>query len=157
MFKESLTIDNYIYCKNDKDFNIKNFKSIYFKNSDLNIIFELSYEDLFYFTNDYIYFLILFRDSHWIIGDIFLKKYHLVFNQDEKTIGYYQDMETVKSQNDRNDQESAFALNLTHILLILILISLIIIGIILFFKKGKRNKKANELDDDYDYDARIND
>jgi hypothetical protein len=156
-FNESLTIDSFIYCKNVKDFNIKNFKSIYFKNFDLNIVFEMSYEDLFYITNDYIYFLVIFRDSHWILGEIFLKKYYLVFNQDEKTIGYYQGMEKIKSKNDQNDNKNAFGLNLTHILLILILIALIIIGAILYLKKGKRKNKANELDDDYDYDAHIND
>lgn len=117
----------------------------------------MSYEDLFYITNDYIYFLVIFRDSHWILGEIFLKKYYLVFNQDEKTIGYYQGMEKVKSENNQNDNKSSFGLNLTHILLILILIALIIIGVILYLKKGKRKNKANELDDDYDYDAHIND
>lgn len=159
-FNDSLTISNYIYCKNVKDFNVNNFKSIYFKSVDLNIIFELSYEDLFYYTNEYIYFLILFREYKWIIGEIFLKKYHLVFNQDEKTIGYYLGVEKSKNEQDTNDKnnESKFEFSLIHILLILILLTLIIIGIILYTKKGKRKNRANELDDDnYEYSSPIND
>ncbi len=168
-FNDSLTINNYIYCKNVKEFNVNNFKSIYFKSVDLNIIFELSYEDLFYFTNEYIYFLILFRESKWIIGEIFLKKYHLVFNQDEKTIGYYLGMEKEKEKsknetdtNDKNNndinKESKSEFNFIHVLLILILLTLIIIAIILYVKKGKRKNRANELEDDnYEYSSPIND
>ena len=149
-FFNDTTINKYIYCKN-KQFDVKKFKSIYFKNVDLTIIFELSYKELFYINGDYIYFLIIFRQiDDWIFGDIFLKKYFLVFNQEAKTIGYYQGME-------KEENEKKFKITLTHILLFLILLALIVVGIVLYIKKGPRKKKANELDDGYDYNQSIND
>ena len=148
-FFNDTTLNKYIYCKN-KQFDVKKFKSIYFKNVDLTIIFELSYKELFYINGDYIYFLIIFRQiDDWIFGNIFLKKYFLVFNQEAKTIGYYQGME--KEENGKK-----FKITLTHILLILILLAIIVVGIVLYIKKGPRKKKANELDDDYDYNQSIN-
>ena len=157
-FKDSKSIETFIYCKKNK-FDIKKFKSIYFKNIEMNIIFELSYEDLFYSSNEYIFFLIIFRnDGNWIFGELFLKKYYLTFNQDDKTIGYYQGMEKKieDENNNNNDNNNTFRINLTHILLLLILIVLIIIGIILYTKKGNTKKRANELDDDYEYTMPIN-
>ena len=158
--KESLGTykENFIYCKNTKEFDIKKFKTIYFKNIDLNCIFELNYEDLFFYKGDYIYFLILFKGTEWIFGKLFLKKYYLVFNNDKETIGYYEGMEKEKSTEYNDKSENNFKINLIHILLILILISIIIVGIIIYTKKGKRKNRANELDDDnYEYNAVIND
>ena len=151
-FNDTLSIDQFIYCKNTKELNINKFKSIYFTHADLNVIFELSYKDLFYTNGDYIYFLVLFRnESNWIFGNIFLKKYFLVFNQDEKTIGYYEGMGKEKENDKKN-----FKIGLTHILLLLILITLIVVGIILYKKKGNRKNRANELEDDYEYKESIN-
>ena len=150
--------ETFFYCKNVKEFEIKKFKTIFFKSVDLLTIFELNYNDLFYYKDDYIYFLILFKGSSWTFGEIFLKKYYLVFNQDSKTIGYYMNIEDERPINsDDSDNENKAKINLIYILLILILVSIIIVGIILFTKKGKRKSRANELDDDYEYDSKIND
>ena len=153
-FKESL--GNYkeifIYCKNIKEFKTDKFKSIYFKNIDLYSIFELNYQDLFYSKGEYIYFLIIFKGVTWIFGDLFLRKYYLVFNQDLKTIGYYKN---IVEENEKLD-EKTFKFSLTHLLLILILISIIVVGIVLYKKGWKRKNRANELDDDYEYNAEIN-
>jgi hypothetical protein len=150
--------ETFFYCKNIKEFDIKKFKTIFFKSADLQTIFELNYDDLFYYKDDYIYFLILFRGSSWIFGELFLKKYYLVFNQDLKTIGYYMNIEEERSiNNDDSDNENKDKINLIHILLILILVSINAVGIILYTKKGKRKNRANELDDDYIYDSKIND
>jgi len=153
-FKESLGYykESFIYCKNVKEFRLDKFKSIYFKNIDLYSIFELNYQDLFYSKGDYIYFLIIFNGVTWILGDIFLRKYYLVFNQDLKTIGYYKNI--IEEKELSNDK--AFNFSLTHILLILIFISIIVVGIILYKKNGKRKNRANELDDDYEYNTQIN-
>ena len=124
----------------------------------MQTIFELNYNDLFYYKDDYIYFLLLFQGSSWTFGELFLKKYYLVFNQDSKTIGYYMNIEEERSiNNDNSDNENKDKINLFHILLILILASIIVVGIILYTKKGKRKNRANELDDDYVYDSKIND
>ena len=162
-FKGHLSINNYFYCKNTKEFDEKKFKDLSFKNVELSIIFKLGYKELFYSKGDYIYFLIIFRKvDEWIFGEIFLKKYHLVFNQDSKTIGYYQDIENEdNNNNEKNSGENGkdknnFKLTLTNILLLLILLCNIIVGIVFYAKKGKRKNRANELDDDYEYKDSIN-
>ena len=157
-FKESLGTyrEVFIYCKNIKEFNVKKFKSIYFKSVELNCIFELNYNDLFYYKDDYVYFLLLFKSSSWTFGELFLKKYFLVFNQDTKTIGYYEIKEEEKYKEE-DKKKFKLEFNLTNVLLILILITIIVIGIILYSKKGKRKNRANELNDDnYEYDTSIN-
>ena len=153
-FKETLGNykESFIYCKNIKEFNIKEFKSLYFKNIALNTIFELNKEDLFFYKDDYIYFLMLFKGVSWTFGQLFLKKYYLVFNQDEKTIGYYESI-------DKENKNDKFKLKdyLILILLFLILISIIVVGIIIYSKNRKRKNRANELyDDDYEYNSSIN-
>ena len=151
-FFNKTSISKYIYCKNKK-FDVKKFKSIYFKNVELNIIFELSFKELFYENGENIYFLIIFRPvDDWIFGDIFLEKYHLVFNQEAKTIGYYQGMEKEETENDGKNSK----ITLTHLLLILILLAVIVVGVVLYIKKGPRKNRANELDDNYEYNESIN-
>ena len=168
-FKETFGNLNeiFIYCKNVKEFDVKKFKSIYFKSVDLNSIFELNYKDLFYYKDNYVYFLLLFKGISWTFGELFLKKYYLVFNQDLKTIGYYQNIENIENienrknekpdNNNENKDNFDFKINLTHILLILILLSILIVGTVLYCKKGKRKNRANELDDNYEYNESIND
>ena len=159
-FKENLGSykENFIYCKNIKEFDFKKFNIIYFKSIHLNITFELTYKDLFYFKEDYVYFLLLFKGTSWIFGELFLKKYYLVFNQEKKTIGYYEGIEIEKSNKEyEKNNKFEFKINFTNILLILILISIIVVGIILYAKKGKRKNRANEMDDNYDYTSAIND
>ena len=83
-FKEKYGYEKNIfyYCKNNKDFEIKKFKNIYFKNYELESTFEFNYNDLFYYKADFIYFLILFREidkQSYMLGEIFLKKYNIVF------------------------------------------------------------------------------
>ena len=155
-FKEKYGVYNqyFFYCKDTKKFNAKEFKSIYLKSQELEIIFELDYKDLFFYKNGYVYFLILFKkDSNiWQLGEIFLKKYYIVFNQNSETIGYYQGLEKEKTKDKKK-----FKINLIHILLILILLSVIIVGIIIYMKKGRQRKnRANELDDDYEYESKVN-
>ena len=145
--------NTFYYCKNTKNFDATKFKTIYLKCNDLENIFELNYKDLFYYKDDLVYFLMIFKkynQGNYILGEIFLKKYSLFFNQDSKTIGYYKN---IQETNENNEQK--FSFSLTHILLLLILISIIVVGIIIFFYKNNKNRKirANELDDNYEYTA----
>ena len=150
--------ESFIYCKNTKEFNPKEFQSIYFKSKQLEIIFELDYQDLFFYKDDFVYFLITFKEdeSLWRLGEVFLKKYYIVFNQDSKTMSYYQGMEKQKAHNE----ESSFDIKYFFIILILvlILIALIIVAILFYMKRGPRKNRANELDDDdYEYQAKSDD
>ena len=165
-FKEEINIDRYyyyfIYCKNTKEFDSKAFKTIYFKSFSLNSIFELNYNDLFIIENNYIYFLIFFqKESFWTFGELFLRKYILVFNHDQKTIGFYQNNVENKNENNNDDSNSnsddkdKYKI-LYLILLILILVGVISIFVMIYLKKRKRKNKANELDDNFEYIYKTN-
>ena len=89
------------YC--DKDVDVKNIinTNITFFSKDFGDILSLNNEDLWMERNDYKYFMILQTinpENSWIFGKPFFKKFHLVFNQDKKTIGVY--------TNINNNEES---------------------------------------------------
>ena len=140
-FEKKSKFFSYFYC-NEKIVDIKNFSDIIFTLEDKSkIIF--SYKDLFYNYKGYNYFLIVFaKENNWLFGQIFLKKYYLVFNSDQKVINFYYKTETN---------------NFNFLIILCIVFSLIIIGLIgylIYFKKVfnlKKKKRANELEDDYEY------
>ena len=147
--------DIFFYCKS-KEFDAKDFKSIYLKSNELEIIFELDYKDLFYKKDDYLIFLVIFKkDSKlWRLGTLFLQKYYIVFNNDDETVGYYQGME--KKRVEENNEKKSFRYVIIIILLVLILIGIIILIVVVLMKKIKpRKNRANELDDDnYAYEQK---
>ena len=147
----------FIYCENSNNFNPKNFKSIYFKSLELNSIFEFNYKDLFFYKDNYIYFLILFQNElYWTFGELFLKKYFLVFNHDQKYLAFYQNYENKEPDNDDdNNNDNNFIYNIVYIAIgitVLILIGIFIIYLV-HVLKNKRKPRANELEDDYLYDS----
>ena len=152
--KSSINLNfKYFYCTNYET--IKQFKGIHFKHNDLNKDFFFDYNDLFIKKNDKYYFLVCFRPStitEWIIGYPFFKKYEFVFQPDNKLIGTYIDY----PKNNNNDESG---LTTSMILLIcFVCILLIIIAILSFFvykliTKKLKKKRANELDDNFDYSA----
>ena len=144
----------FIYCQNSNNFNPENFKSIYFRSLDLNSVFEFSYKDLFYYKDNYIYFLILFQNEYyWTFGELFLSKYFLVFNHDQKILAFYQNYE--KKDPDGNGDN-----NLIYIIVYIVIgvAVLILIGIFAIYfvqaLKNKRKIRANELDDYYVYETK---
>ena len=81
---------NYIVCK--KSLNIKKFPKIKFYHTELDFVFELTYEDVFAISNDKIYFLCINEiknNQRWILGKTFFKKYNIIFDHGAKTIGLY--------------------------------------------------------------------
>ena len=104
--------------------------------------------------------------SFWYLGLPFYKAYQLVFNYDSKTIGLYvsKNMINVINENNNdnkteinNDMEKNFEKsNKTSIIRIILEILFGICLIIVAYFIGKkineqRKKRANELEDDYDY------
>ena len=98
----------------------------------------------------------IFREvdlNNFLIGQPFLKKYNLIFNQESKKIGYYNYIkEEEEKEKDSNNSNNKY-FSLTNILLILILICLVAILLMIYFKKSKRKVRTNELED-YDYIAK---
>ena len=144
--KKSEQSDYVYYC--DKDVDISKLKKLTFYNKNLNMTFEFDYNDLFELHDDKYYFLVLMRKNSdiWFLGKPFFKKYQLIFNQDNKVIGFYDYKKVIPS--------NVFF----YLRIILILILVIIIGYLFYyiiknkFMKKKKNK-AQELDinveDDY--------
>ena len=159
-------VDNYFikYCEEGV---IKNFKKIIFtimnKVTSNNQRLEFDYKDLFVKApgnNNLYYFQIVFQSGSfkWKLGHPFFKKYPAIFNQDKKTLGFYLETGEYKIDNNNKNKNSDgkeinFTLYFAWILVIILAICLI--GLIITFYKVlpyiKRKKKANEMDDDFDY------
>ena len=140
---------NYIYCdKNKFQENIINFPELIFKNNGLNKTFILNGEDLFREYNNYLLFMISFKEYSyklWVLGKIFMKKYHFYFDSDKKIIGCF--------DNNDKSKENSFINFLNKIKWYIF----IIIGILIGFLIGKkirdkaRKLRATELEDKYEY------
>ncbi len=132
----------YYYC--NKNTNIKLLPTIYFYHRELNFTFNLTYEDLFVEKNGYYYLLIAFNNnyafSEWTFGRIFMKKYEIIFDPENKLIGFYNDF---KSKS----------INFTFTILIIFIITIIgLIAIINHIMKLKKRKvRVNEIDEVFDY------
>ena len=166
----------FYYCdKSAQDTLYENLPQINFVSSNLEFTFQLTKEELFYTQGDYIYFMILFcpnlYSNNWIVGQIFMSKYHFVFHTDESIIGFYYKVNITddegkdderKDEKDENNQTNKEESNfMTYVILFVLLFTFIgiIVGIIIGVKiwGKKRQKRANELtDDDYMYKSKEN-
>ena len=101
------------YCQKTDDFTIRilqTFPSLYFQHIDLDYIFELSYKDLFVEKDGKYIFLVIenYEGENWLIGTPFLKKYQFVFNEDSKSIGFYNpNMPKEKEIDDGEDKNNS--------------------------------------------------
>ena len=143
-FKIEKNSNFFYYCKKNI---AKNFPSLIFQINQTKTKFELTGKDLFYKFNDN-YYLLLYYDkqynNNWILGKPFLKKYLIVFNQDQVTFGYY-------SQFKNNNKNYLFSLSfLIHIFSFIIILGLLSY-IFIFLKKKLKKNRANELDENYEY------
>ena len=161
--KEEIINDYFVkYCEKSV---IKYFKNIsfvfpidYISSNQTNTL-DFGYKDLFVKApgdNNLYFFQIIFKDGYfrWKLGLPFFKKYSVVFDQDNKIFGFYK--ETGKYDiDDDDDSKDNSHLSLSWILVIIL--SIILIGLAFAFYKVlpyiRRKRKANELDDDYDYSS----
>ena len=130
-----------------KDIDIKNFEDIHFSIITQKNIFTLTYKDVFMEFQGKIYFLIYFNDyygDNWELGEIFLKKYPMSFDQENKRIGFYYE-----------DKKNDFSiLYLPWIIVLIFLFIIIFLAYVIYHlirKMKLRKKRANELEDDYEY------
>ena len=146
----------FYYCKNTKEFEPKKFEEINFKNIALETNFIFDYNDLFFYKDDLIYFLIIFREidiNSFRIGEIFLKKYNPVFNHDSKTIGFYSNRNSKIEKNNVINEKNKSNFSLTNILLIIMLVCILFLGLFFFKRRMNRKIRANELEDKFSYIA----
>ena len=163
----NLVDSHYSVIACSKNFNTEKFPTLYFYHIDYNYTFELTHKELFQIRGDKKYFLIIFdSDSNypWKFGKIFMQKYLFNFETDSRHIGFYIDLnydEEEENKNNSNIKDNKNeSLNL-YLLIVLGVLLLIIIGFGCFFL-GKfvydknRKKRANELDDEYEYKQKNN-
>ena len=165
--KSDMQILNIIFCEKNKiDDEFKNFPKLKLKHVGLYQIFEFDFEDLFQESKKYFIFKILLDEENkrmWNFGRIFLKKYQFVFDNDQKAIYYLgrnNPQRTEESEKDIQIEQNSFNNKSFVFIVLAILIILIAIAIGLFlgkklFNKNKK-KRANELDDDYEYIEKSN-
>ena len=153
--RNALDYDIYICEENIKSkFDLFPELKFYYQKFDYNFTFNS--KDLFMKKNNKYYFKVTFLGQgykQWRFGLPFFMKYRLVFNQDTLTIGFYND--NIKHNND-NGSYNLLTKFWFWIIIILILFGLIF-GSIFIYKKffgNNRRKKANELDDEFDYEAK---
>lgn len=149
-----------ISCYDNENFDIEQFPSLNFNKKSENLTFEFTYKDLFKKINNKYYFLVLFErfvTGYWRFGKPFYLKYTFVYNGDAKTIGFYTKTNTIENEEKKENKKWKLELNAIKIIIIIILLLLFIsIVIIISFYYGKkcqsvRKKRANELDDNFDY------
>ena len=141
---------NILVYKCDNSINIKKFPKVKLFHYNYNFTFEFDGNELFLkdkFENKYI-FLISFikNESIWQLGEVFLRKYMLIFNQGERDIGLY-------IQVNNNNSNFIIPKNVLIVILFIILIFIIIVLSYFLWKahKYKRKLRANELEDNYEY------
>ena len=139
-----------LICNKDSSFDINSFPNIYFYHRIFNYTFELTKEELFLQTNNKYIFLIYFSDydiKYFVLGKIIFKKYLFTFNQDSKTIGFY-NVDLLSNVND--EQSNNLFLKILGIVLV------IICSVLGFFLAKKiydhnRKRRINELNEQYEY------
>jgi hypothetical protein len=150
------------YCDKSDNFtinNLKYFPTLYFEHIELNYTFEFTYQDLFFEKDNKYFFMVspLIEVDDWFLGDIFFSKYQFVFNHDSKTISFYNiNLDFEHKENSTKTIIINKSMDWKLIILIIVLSSILFIGVGFIvgktiYKKYKKKKRANELDDDYDY------
>ena len=150
----------YIYYYCTKEININEMENLNFVLKEKNITFTLEPKDLFYEENDYFYYLIVYKnfeiddankDTEWIFGLQFLQKFNIAFNRDDK-IAYFYNKEIRKEDSEDDDKETKYII----IIVLIIIIFIGCIGFLVFYiiKIKPRKKKANELDEGFDYESK---
>ena len=109
------------------------------------------------------YFLVYFNlkdnsfSSRFVLGQILIKKYILTFNYDTKLIGFYNGTKIIGTniQKEKDGAKGGSSNSTTIIIFIISFIVFISIGFLLGKKiyERARKKKANELNDDYEYES----
>ena len=158
-FEEYEGVNGVIYCENTieiKNYIKERFITLKFFQVNIEEEFILTYDDLFIEKGNKIFFLVVFDYQNslitWILGKPFLKKYFFSFNYDSKVMNYY----NINQNNDKEEENSNNNHNNNWILIIIVLVLIIIFCIIGFLLarhlyRLKSNKKATELDEDYQY------
>ena len=147
---------SFFYCINNDNILNELKKRIlpikFFTHEYNNYTFEILPDDILIQKGDFILIKIVFPkfNYNWNLGRPFSLKYQFIFNPDIKKLGFY-----VKSDNnEENSEEKKIGKYFLYSFIIIVLIAIFIVVGVFLGKKIyglKRKKRANEMDDDYEY------
>ena len=161
--KYDIVNNNYIILScNENSFNekdINNFPEINFLKYKLEYNFTFTGKELFYKKNNNYYFKMIINlqrfQTSFKFGRIFLKKYPIIFNPDNKMLFFYKGNKKINNEkNEFNKKDSPKKIFWIGFSYIFIGIIFLILGIY-FGRKYcimRRKKYANELNDNYVYE-----
>ena len=142
---------------------IARFPTLNFLSKKLHKNFSLNYTELFFLEHQKIYFKVLFINGEFNpsfrLGKVFLRKYQFVFDYERKSVGFY-NMEYNNNINDNNNnnnnniKNNEIKYNICEILIVLSIIGAAALGGYFLGRKKQyenRRKKANEMEDEFDY------
>ena len=149
------------YCEKSEKFNVENLKqfpTLYMNHKEFQYTFEFTYEDLFVEKDNNYWFLValsIYNNDleEWFMGIIFLRKYNLIFNQDTKTISYYNiNLPISTSKNNFGKLIFKFEKYICYFIIFIIILLVIIICLYITKKiiKLKGQKRLNHILD-FDY------
>ena len=148
------------YCEKSENFTINNLKlfpTLYMEHKELQYIFEFTYEDLFIEKDGKYWFLIaisIFNSDleEWHMGIIFLRKYNLIFNQDSKTISFYNPNIPISNQDSgKRLNKIIFAIYFLFSVIFIIIIYVLIAKLGFLKKSSKGKNRLNHIYDNFDY------
>ena len=137
--------NGYTYYECNSNLKISDFPILSFYHKDSNFTFVLTYEDLFEVINGKLYCKIIFRkglDKRWCLGQPFIQKYMITFDQNKKIFGFYDKINEIKG--------FLTWYKITFFFLIIVIIFSIII-LVNYIRKKPRKIRANEIEEDIDY------
>ena len=151
-----------IICEISDKFGIeqlKKFPTLYMEHHEFNYTFEFTYEDLFLKKDHNFWFLIALSSfnsdlEEWNMGIVFLRKYNLIFNQDTKTISFYNPNIKMKYTNETLWKNRIALITILSIVMLIIFFAIIFIYIYICKKNLKSNrdkKRLNHIYDNNDY------
>lgn len=157
-----------IYCNSDKfmENDIEKFPKIIFYKYKIGFNFSFTGKELF-FKKDKKYFFRMITNTKNIekdfkVGRLFLKKYQVIFNSDEKSMSFYKLNNNKKNIYDNNNKNKNMKRKKIFINIISYFgIGLLFLGIGIFFGRRycfiDKKRLANELEDDnYEYKSKKN-
>ena len=152
----------YYYCDKNKITNeeIKSFPGVFLQHNEFSYIFELNSDDLFETFGDVIIFKMVFDTSNnWVLGNLFLKKYTISFDDEDKKIYFYNKKYDVEDDNPNGNENNKD--KYLNIIIIAVIFGIIIFSILGFYiGKCFYNKKkitTHELEDLEDENVGNND
>ena len=148
-WREGLKQFEYFYCKKNR-VNISEMENLKFIHNEMNFTFEFNYTELFDEIDNYYIFKVIFQKSsnfYWMFGKTWLQKYLMVFDQDKKTIGYYNYI--YDSDSNKNNKNNILVS--TIIIIILGVVMVLFLIFYCYFKRVNRRQRLNEINEDYEY------